>query len=32
VHVDVVAEVPAKDLIYRARLQTKDRLAVVVGP
>jgi hypothetical protein len=32
VHVDVVAEVAAKDLIYRARLQTKDRLAVVVGP
>jgi Putative Ig domain len=32
VHLDVVAEVAAKDLIYRARLQTKDRLAVVVGP
>jgi hypothetical protein len=32
VHVDVVAEVAAKDAIYRARLQTKERLAVVVGP
>jgi hypothetical protein len=32
VHVDVVAEVASKDLIYRARLQTKDRLVVVVGP
>ncbi len=32
VHVDVVAEVAEKDLIYRARLQTKERLAVVVGP
>jgi putative Ig domain-containing protein len=32
VHVDGVAEVPEKDLIYRARLQTKDRLQVTVGP
>jgi len=32
VHVDVVAEVAPKDAIYRARLQTKDRLAVLVGP
>ena len=32
VHVDGVAEVPDKDLIYRARLQTKDRLQVTVGP
>jgi hypothetical protein len=32
VHVDVVGEVAPKDAIYRARLQTKDRLAVVVGP
>ena len=32
VHVDVVAEVAPKDAIYRARLQTKNRLAVVVGP
>jgi hypothetical protein len=32
VHVDTVAEVPEKDQIYRARLQTKDRLQVVVGP
>jgi hypothetical protein len=32
VHVDVVAEVEPKDAIYRARLQTKDRLAVLVGP
>jgi len=32
VHVDAVAEVPEKDQIYRVRLQTKDRLAVVTGP
>jgi hypothetical protein len=32
VHVDVVAEVAEKDAIYRARLQTKERLAVTVGP
>jgi hypothetical protein len=32
VHVDVVGEVAPKDAIYRARLQTKDRLAVLVGP
>jgi Putative Ig domain len=32
VHVDTVAEVPEKDQIYRARLQTKERLQVVVGP
>ena len=32
VHVDAVAEVPDKDLIYRARLQTKERLQVTVGP
>ncbi len=32
VHVDGVAEVPAKDAIYRARLQTKEKLQVTVGP
>jgi len=32
VHVDVVAEVLPKDAIYRARLQTKAPLAVIVGP
>lgn len=32
VHVDAVAEVPPKDAIYRARLQTKERLPVTVGP
>src|SRR5215475_4043984 len=32
VHVDVVAEVAPKDAIYRARLQTKEKLAIVVGP
>ena len=32
VHVDTVAEVPEKDQIYRARLQTKERLQVTVGP
>ncbi len=32
VHVDAIAEVSDKDLIYRARLQTKEALRVVVGP
>lgn len=32
VHVDAIAEVADKDLIYRARLQTKEALRVVVGP
>jgi hypothetical protein len=32
VHVDAVAEVAPKDAIYRARLQTKEKLAVTVGP
>jgi hypothetical protein len=32
VHVDAVGEVPEKDQIYRARLQTKENLAVTVGP
>jgi hypothetical protein len=32
VHVDVVAEVEPKDTIYRARLQTKGPLSVIVGP
>jgi hypothetical protein len=32
VHVDTVAEVAEKDQIYRARLQTKERLQVTVGP
>jgi hypothetical protein len=32
VHVDTVAEVPEKDQIYRARLQTKEPLQVTVGP
>jgi hypothetical protein len=32
VHVDTVAEVPEKDQIYRARLQTKEPLQVIVGP
>jgi Putative Ig domain len=32
VHVDGVGEVPAKDTIYRRRLQTKEKLAVTVGP
>ena len=31
-HVDAVAEVPAKDQIYRSRLQTKEKLQVTVGP
>ncbi len=32
VHVDAVGEVPAKKEIYRSRLQTKESLAVTVGP
>ncbi len=32
VHVDAVAEVPAKYTIFRARLQTKEKLQVTVGP
>ena len=32
VHVDAIAEVADKDLIYRARLQTKEALRVIVGP
>jgi hypothetical protein len=32
VHVDAVAEVPEKEQIYRARLQTKEKLQVIVGP
>jgi len=32
VHVDVVAEVAPKNAIYRARLQTKEKLRVLVGP
>jgi hypothetical protein len=32
IHVDTVAEVAEKDQIYRARLQTKERLQVLVGP
>ena len=32
VHVDAIAEVPEKDAIYRARLQTKEKLQVAVGP
>ena len=32
VHVDAVAEVPPKDAIYRTRLQTKEKLQVMVGP
>lgn len=31
-HLDAVSEVPAKDQIYRARLQTKDKLQVTIGP
>ena len=31
-HVDAVAEVPAKDQIYRSRLQTKEKLQVTIGP
>lgn len=32
VHIDVVGEVAAKNLIYRERLQTPGRLQVTVGP
>ena len=32
IHVDAVAEVPDKDRIYRSRLQSKERLAIIVGP
>lgn len=32
VHVDAVAEVPPRDTIYRSRLQTKEKLPVMVGP
>jgi hypothetical protein len=32
VHVDVVGEVVAKNLIYRQRLQTPDELQITVGP
>ena len=32
VHVDAVAEVPETERIYRVRLQTKEKLAVVAGP
>ena len=32
VHVDAVAEVPKRDAIFRARLQTPNALAVTVGP
>lgn len=32
VHVDAVAEVPKRDAIFRARLQTPSALAVTVGP
>jgi hypothetical protein len=31
-HLDAVSEVPAKDQIYRVRLQTKDKLLVTIGP
>jgi hypothetical protein len=32
VHVDAVAEVAAKDQIYRVRLQPKEKLAIALGP
>jgi hypothetical protein len=32
VHVDAVGEVPAKNIIYRERMQTPSMLQVVVGP
>jgi hypothetical protein len=32
VHVDAVGEVAAKDQIFRTRLQTKEKLAITVGP
>jgi hypothetical protein len=31
-HLDAVSEVPAKDQIYRVRLQAKDKLQILVGP
>jgi len=31
-HLDAVSEVPAKDQIYRVRLQPKEKLQVTVGP
>jgi hypothetical protein len=32
VHVDVVGEVPPKNLIYRERMETPGPLQVIVGP
>jgi Putative Ig domain len=32
VHVDAVAEVGEKEQLYRARLQTKEKLTITVGP
>jgi hypothetical protein len=32
VHVDAVGEVLAKDQIFRTRLQTKEKLSILVGP
>jgi hypothetical protein len=32
VHADAIAEVPAKNAIYRQRLQTASPLTVAVGP
>ncbi len=32
VHVDAVGEVAAKDQIFRTRLQTKEKLQILVGP
>jgi hypothetical protein len=32
VHADAVAEIPAKDAIYRRRLQTPSPLAITTGP
>jgi hypothetical protein len=32
VHIDAVGEVPPKNSIYRARLQTKESLPVTIGP
>jgi hypothetical protein len=31
-HLDAVSEVPAKDQIYRVRLQAKEKLQIAVGP
>jgi hypothetical protein len=31
-HLDAVSEVPAKDQIYRVRLQTKEKLQILIGP